>query len=411
MSLRLFRLFFSAASALLLALLLNLALAPPATLQFIAAMPAKDAVANSITAASQPLTISLPFVNKPIEPILPLLLGTLGAPFDAGSAAIAVNNRGEVAGDSYNAQLQPRAFLWRDGIMTDLGALGGATSSAVAINDAGQIAGNRTITEGGPEHAFFWAGGVMTDIGVVKDGNWSVATALNSRGQVVGFSGAPGTFSRAFVWANGVLTPLPSLGGLMSRALDINDAGLIVGFSMDPDSLEHVVVWKDGALIDLGFNSGSAVTLNERGQVAGIRYNGSSTQAFLWENGAMTTIGAANRIVRIDGLNAAGEVVGYVSANTESGYDAFVWRDGSMTPLKTYLFTTPCPVLINNAGDIVALDAGGAVLHRGGQVVRLAGPDGSGFSCAHAINNAGQVVGRARSESTMRLGVVWEIEE
>lgn len=410
MSLRLFRLFFSAASALLLALLLNLALAPPAALQSLAAMPAKDAATN-IAAVGQPLTVSLPFVNKPVEPILPLVLGTLGAPFNAGSAAIAVNNRGEIAGDSYNAQLQPRAFLWRDGIMTGLGALGGATSSAVAINDAGQIAGNRTITEGGPEHAFFWAGGVMTDIGVVKDGNWSVATALNNRGQVVGFSGAPGSFSRAFVWANGVLTPLPSLGGLMSRALDINDAGQVVGISMDPDSLEHVVVWKDGALIDLGFNSGSAVTLNERGQVAGIRYDGSSAQAFLWENGAMTTIGGANGIVRIDGLNEAGEVVGYVSANTESGYDAFVWRGGSMTPLKTYLFTVPCPVLIDDAGDVVALDAGGAVLHRGGQVVRLAGPEGSGFACAHAINNAGQVVGRARSESTMRLGVVWEIGE
>src|SRR5947209_4402419 len=55
-------------------------------------------------------------------------LGSLGGSF---SAANAINNRGQVVGLSFNATPDPitpgatelRAFLWQNGVMTDLGTL------------------------------------------------------------------------------------------------------------------------------------------------------------------------------------------------------------------------------------------------------------------------------------------------
>ena len=68
--------------------------------------------------------------------------------------------------------------------MTDLGTLGGTTSYATAINDRGQVVGN-SPTIAGVTHAFLYGDGAMTDLGTLG-GTTSYATAINDRGQVVG---------------------------------------------------------------------------------------------------------------------------------------------------------------------------------------------------------------------------------
>src|SRR5689334_18024947 len=50
--------------------------------------------------------------------------------------AVAINNVGQIVGKSAN-----HAFLWENGVLTDLGTLGGHVSSANAINDLGQVVG------------------------------------------------------------------------------------------------------------------------------------------------------------------------------------------------------------------------------------------------------------------------------
>ena len=80
-------------------------------------------------------------------------LGTLGGTY---SSAAAINNLGQVVGDSYTASGESHAFSWTAaGGMVDLGTLGGTDSNATAVNDLGQVVG-RSTTASGEVHATLW---------------------------------------------------------------------------------------------------------------------------------------------------------------------------------------------------------------------------------------------------------------
>src|SRR4029077_20392879 len=85
----------------------------------------------------------------------------------------------------------------------DLGTLGGVLTFATAISARGQVIGASTITTGA-QHAFLWQDGVMTDLGTLGGANVaSFPGAINALGQVVGFSGPVGQNGHAFLWQKG----------------------------------------------------------------------------------------------------------------------------------------------------------------------------------------------------------------
>lgn len=174
-------------------------------------------------------------------------LGSLGGV--VGFVA-ALNNRGQVVGGSsiasdpgacYNAgsfefaNTGCHAFLWNRGTLIDLTAstIGAIPLSVTAINDVGEIVGGATFPDGSFD-AFVWKNGVATDLGNLGDAA-SIGFALNSHGQVVGGTFLPdGLHWRAFLWQNGstvdLNTLVPKGSSLrLAWAEAINERGEIAG--------------------------------------------------------------------------------------------------------------------------------------------------------------------------------------
>ena len=104
------------------------------------------------------------------------------------------------------------AHSLRDGLSQELGVLPGHTSSeARAINNKGQVVGN-SVTADGISHAFLWNLGTMRNLGTLPGDSSSQAQALNVGGDVVGRSGvADLSAARAVIWQGGVAIDLNRL--------------------------------------------------------------------------------------------------------------------------------------------------------------------------------------------------------
>jgi probable HAF family extracellular repeat protein len=210
------------------------------------------------------------------------ILGSFGGNFYGFTgASLAINNSGAVAGYSYLSSGDQHAFVYRNGIMTDLG--GGL---ARAINNSGMIAGSSSAG------AAVWINNSRLDLipGIQSD-----ARGINDAGAVVGERLQPG-YDEAFVWSNGNLQGLGALTpGRNSGAYDINNNGDIVGysdvasltFSTNPltghitiatNYVEHGFLFKDGAMMDLN----SLIATNSGWVISGARSINDSDQILCW---------------------------------------------------------------------------------------------------------------------------------
>jgi probable HAF family extracellular repeat protein len=182
-------------------------------------------------------------------------LGTLGGSVPNGGGVNALNNGGEVAGSSDLAGDQTfHPFVWNGRSLVDLGTLGGALGSAQWLNRNGAAVGWANtpekatplpLAEPGDQvyHAFIWKDGVMTDLGTAPGDRCAVAYGVNSRDQVVGDAGICHGAVDAFLSENGVTMNLNSLVAPsnlhLKEALSINDQGQIVGKGVLPNGDIH----------------------------------------------------------------------------------------------------------------------------------------------------------------------------
>ena len=103
----------------------------------------------------------------------------------------AINASGVVVGDYYGSDQHQHAVRWQNGTMTELGHLPGDTDSeAEGINGNGDIVG---LSYGYPNgsfvaRAFLWRNGQMTEFTGLAP-NFAEAIAINSSGLIVGQSG------------------------------------------------------------------------------------------------------------------------------------------------------------------------------------------------------------------------------
>ena len=125
---------------------------------------------------------------------LPSLGGTVNTSLIAvGNRAIAINNGGQIVGGSaLSDNTTAHAVLWPDkSSILDLGTLpGDFNSAALAINDKGDIVGVSNDTSGGLR-PFLWQDGVMHDLNELVPADSPMyllfAAGIDSRGEIAGW--------------------------------------------------------------------------------------------------------------------------------------------------------------------------------------------------------------------------------
>jgi len=159
-------------------------------------------------------------------------LPTIGG--DPDGNVFAINDNGQAVGVTGNCISPLHSVLWNKGTPTDLGTPGGLLLFPSDINNRGQIVGQAVSSDGTVEVAFLWQNGVFTELGTLPPDVFSLADGINDKGQIVGQSCDQDFDCRAFLWQDGTMTELNTLvhdpnAPFLESANSINSRGQIAG--------------------------------------------------------------------------------------------------------------------------------------------------------------------------------------
>ena len=199
------------------------------------------------------------------------------------SKASMANDQGEIAGESSIAgKTASSPVIWRKRAMVDLGACCGGT--AFALNSKGQVVG-QSYDADGRYHAFLWdAVNGMKTIPMAEE--YSSAVAINDAGHAV-----IQAFPHNYFYEDGKLTPLELSPRYPSQPRALNNCDVIVGsFGKHSDDSKAFIWEKVHGFIDLnervlvrsGWKLEVASGINNRGEIVGWGdFKGDEDQGFL----------------------------------------------------------------------------------------------------------------------------------
>jgi probable HAF family extracellular repeat protein len=199
------------------------------------------------------------------------------------SKASFINDNDEIAGEStVPGKAATSPVIWRDRHVVDLGACCGGT--AFALNSKGKVVG-QSYDADGQYHAFSWdATNGMKKIGLAEDN--SATLDINDAGHMI-----IQAFPHNYLFEDGKLTALELSSKYPSQPRALNNCDVIVGsFGKHFDDSKAFVWDKSHGFVDLneriaankGWKLEGASSINKRGEIVGWGdFNGEEDQGFL----------------------------------------------------------------------------------------------------------------------------------
>ena len=298
----------------------------------------------------------------------------------------AMADNGHVGG-TFTCFILPQAATWDAGNgLTPLPFLAGFNEARVhGLNSIDEVVGSQfssTLTW----RAVIWQNGVPSRLPDWPGTTLSVAFGLNKNGWITGYwgNGIIGPGNAAIIWKpDGSMVNLnDDLAGNSSHGLDINDHGEVTGWFgalVNPQPY----FWDSGQVTELplipGGTKSKGLAINNQSQVAGtawIPIEGSSSlaaRAFFWDGLSTIDLGTLPGFDN-SAANDINDVSQIVGVSSVPGNHAFLWRDGVMTDLNSYL-----PASFDGVSmTATAINRNGDILLTGGGVAVILSPVGSG---------------------------------
>jgi len=233
----------------------------------------------------------------------------LAAPAGATSCATAVSDSGLVAG-----RINGEITLWENGNPRGLGAKGNVSGIGENGVLVGAVEDGTTSQFGGANtRAFMWSNGVFTDLGAPS--GVTTAVGINRRGQIAVIANG-----KLYMHENGALR---DLGVTVTTAVGFNDRSEIAGMTSFGHGPEPYIY--DGVVrqIPNAYTYAGAVGLNNMGQVLG---SGEGVYGFLMEGGQVvridTLLGAPWGHSEPTAINDRGWIAGH--GGSSSDFHAFL---------------------------------------------------------------------------------------
>jgi probable HAF family extracellular repeat protein len=181
------------------------------------------------------------------------------------SCARDINNDGVVVGEVQRSSTPKRGFMYRDGIASRLESGTSYLTNARAVNDAGLIVGEGRLAGFVSDHALVYSAvtGAVTSLGLETTAAFnSRPNDVNTQGEVVGMMFLPLVGEHAFLASQGQVLDLNDLipagsDWVLQEAHSINDRGQIVGkgyLTSSPTVTRYFLLQAYGMVIAWGDN-------------------------------------------------------------------------------------------------------------------------------------------------------------
>ncbi len=241
---------------------------------------------------------------------------------------LAINSRGDIAGEFSDSIDHRAVFIIRDGTLQQLISIPRSADLAIlgGLNEHGDVVGYFQA-DTGKICMFLYRDAVLSEPAIPADFVDVVATGINNRGQIAGsYDDARGL--HGFIEKNGLFNRIDVPGAVETRVAAINETGDVVGSYAVREATEAIVqhgfLLSHGTLVTIDVPGGTNTlpsVLADDGTVAGTFENPAgmapfNTEGFVFSKGTYSHLNVPGSVQGVSGISRSGEVVGaYFDSN------------------------------------------------------------------------------------------------